>query len=125
MLRNPASKVMWGEKTTVLMVGIALLAALLMVGLLAPQARAVSTFTVNLTADTPDANLSNTVCDVNPTATGNQCTLRAAIQEANDNNNPTETDQITFNIPDAVDPGVKTISPGSELPTISERVIIR
>lgn len=125
MLRNPASKLMWGrEKTTVLMVGIALLAALVMVGLLAPQARAVSTFTVNLTADTPDANLSNTVCDVNPTAQGNQCTLRAAIQEANDNNNPTETDQINFNIPDAVDPGVKTISPTSNLPDVIDPVII-
>jgi CSLREA domain-containing protein len=124
MLRNAASKLMWGEKTTVLMVGIALLAALVMVGLLAPSARAVSTFTVNRTADTPDANLSNSVCDVNPTASGNQCTLRAAIQEANDNLNPTETDLINFNIPDSIDPGVKTISPGSELPTISEPVII-
>jgi CSLREA domain-containing protein len=83
-----------------------------------------TTFTVNLTADTPDANLSNAVCDVNPTASGNQCTLRAAIQEANDNINPTETDQINFNIPDSVDPGVKTISPGSILPAIIEPVII-
>jgi hypothetical protein len=61
---------------------------------------------------------------VNPTAQGNQCTLRAAIQEANDNLNPTETDLINFNIPDSVDPGVKTISPGSNLPSIEEPVII-
>jgi CSLREA domain-containing protein len=124
MLRNPASKLMWGERTTVLMVVLAVILALLMVGLLAPQARAVSTFTVNRTADTPDANLSNAACDVNPTASGKQCTLRAAIQEANDNNNPTETDLINFKIPDSVDPGVKTISPGSSLPTIIEPVII-
>ena len=93
-------------------------------GLLAPQARAVSTFIVNRTADTPDANLSNAVCDVNPTAAGNQCTLRAAIQEANDNNNPTETDLINFNIPDSVDPGVKTIAPTSTPPFITEPVVI-
>jgi CSLREA domain-containing protein len=125
MLRNVAFKEMWVGRAAVWMVAIALLGALVMVGfLLAPQARAVSTFTVNRTADTPDANPSNTVCDVNPTASGNQCTLRAAIQEANDNNNPTETDLINFNIPDSIDPGVKTISPGSTLPSIEEPVII-
>jgi CSLREA domain-containing protein len=125
MLRNVAFKEMWVGRAAVWMVAIALLGALVMVGfLLAPQARAVSTFTVNRTADTPDANLSNTVCDVNPTASGNQCTLRAAIQEANDNINPTETDLINFNIPDSIDPGVKTISPGSTLPSIEEPVII-
>src|SRR5215218_6693349 len=123
MIRTVASKAMWVGRATVLMVGLAVIVALLaMGGLLAPQARAVSTFTVNLTADTPDANLSNTVCDVNPTASGNQCTLRAAIQEANDNLNPTETDLINFNIPDSVDPGVKTISPTSTLPSIIEPV---
>jgi len=124
MLRNVAFKDMWLGTFAVWMVAIALLGALVMVGLLAPQARAVSTFTVNLTADTPDANLSNAVCDVNPTASGNQCTLRAALQEANDNIDPTETDLIKFNIPDSVDPGVKTISPGSQLPAVIEPVII-
>jgi CSLREA domain-containing protein len=124
MTRSIFSTDVWGQRNKVVMVGIALLAALLMVGLLAPQARAVSTFTVNRTADTPDANLSNAVCDVDTAAAGNQCTLRAAIQEANDNNNPTETDLIKFNIPDSVDPGVKTISPGTTLPSVIEPVII-
>ena len=101
---------------------VALMAACLI--LVGQTAQAATTFTVNLTADTPDANLSNAVCDVNPTASGNQCTLRAAIQEANDNLNPTETDLINFNIPDSVDTGVKTISPGSNLPDIIEPVII-
>src|SRR5215211_2025230 len=125
MLRSTLSKVMWVGRAPLLWVGLALLVALAMVGLLAPRAYAApSTFTVNLTADTPDANLSNAVCDVNPTVSGNQCTLRAAIQQANANNNPTETDLINFNIPDSIDPGVKTISPGSSLPSIEEPVII-
>src|SRR5215210_3868966 len=124
MLRTAASKVIWVERASVFMGGFAFILALVMVGLLAPPAHAFSIFTVNSTADTPDANLSNAVCDVNPSASGNQCTLRAAIQEANDNINPTETDLIKFNIPDSVDPGVKTISPGSSLPSIEEPVII-
>jgi len=110
MLRNAASKLMWGERTTVLMVGIALLAALVMVGLLAPQARAVSTFTVNSTADPGTGG-----CDAT------ECTLREAIDAANANNNPTEKDLIKFNIPG---PGVHTISPAEVLPFITEPVII-
>jgi CSLREA domain-containing protein len=106
------------------LVALALMASLLVAAVARPSYAAPSTFIVNLTADTPDANLSNAVCDVNPTVSGNQCTLRAAIQEANDNNNPTEQDLINFNIPDSVDPGVKTISPTSNLPNIEEPVII-
>jgi CSLREA domain-containing protein len=107
-------------------VGLAVAMALVaLVGLLASTAYAApSTFIVNRIADTPDANLSDTVCDVNPGVPGNQCTLRAAIEEANDNNNPTEQDHIGFNIPDSVDPGVKTITPTSILPGITEPVII-
>jgi CSLREA domain-containing protein len=104
---------------------VALAALMLAAGLLAPRAYAdPGTFTVNRTADTPDANLSNAVCDVNLAASGNQCTLRAAIQEANDNDNPTETDLIKFSIPDSLDTGVKTITPTSDLPSVDEPVII-
>jgi CSLREA domain-containing protein len=125
MLRNEATKEMREGSAVAWMVAIALLVILVGGGLLAPRAYAApSTFTVNRTADTPDANLSNAVCDVNPAASGNQCTLRAALQEANDNNNPTETDKIKFDIPDSVDPGVKTISPASTLPAIEEPVIV-
>jgi CSLREA domain-containing protein len=106
-------------------VGLAVIVALAIVGLLAPTAYAApSIFIVNRTADTQDADLSNTVCDVNPAAPGNQCTLRAAIQEANANNNPTQRDLIDFNISDTVDPGIKTITPTSVLPEIVEPVII-
>src|SRR5918998_6971478 len=78
-----------------------------------------ATFIVNRTADTPDANLANAACDVNASQQGNQCTLRAAIQEANDTNG---ADEIRFNIVSAA--AVKTIFPTSALPTITEAVTI-
>ena len=95
------------------------LAALVVAGLmlvaLSSPAHASTTFTVNSTANTRDSS---------PDGTCDSCTLREAIQEANSNNNPTETDRINFNISDSVDPGVKTISPGAALPQITEPVII-
>lgn len=44
------------------------------------DARAATTFTVNSTTDAVDNNIGNGVCE---TATPSQCTLRAAVQEAN------------------------------------------
>lgn len=84
------------------------------------------TFTVNSTADLADANLGNSLCDVDLVATGSQCTLRAAIQEANDTPNGTfngspVNDSIRFNIAGT---GVQTISPASELPPITDPVTI-
>jgi hypothetical protein len=73
---------------------------------------------VNRTGDSPDANLANAVCDVEASTAGNQCTLRAAIQESNDT---TGADTITFNIPGT---GVKSISPASVLPMITKPVTI-
>ena len=65
--------------------------------------------TVNSTGDDHDANKGDGVC---ATASG-ECTLRAAIQEANQH--PGTPDMITFNIPGA---GVHTIQLGSRLPAI-------
>jgi CSLREA domain-containing protein len=134
MLSNPASKLVWGQRTTVLMVGLAVMGALLlMVGLLAPRAQAApSTFIVNTTGDENDLDFpdglfdgtSDGVCDVDAATAEDQCTLRAAIQEANVNNNPADQDQIEFEIGGASATGVKTISPTSELPDITERVTI-
>jgi CSLREA domain-containing protein len=60
----------------------ALLAVLLM--LVIPQRPAhAATFTVNRTTDAVDANLGDGRCDVNSSQAGNQCTLRAAVQQAN------------------------------------------
>jgi CSLREA domain-containing protein len=81
-------------------------------------ANAAVTFTVNSTGDESDLNLSNTRCDVSP-ATGRQCTLRAAIEEANDTPG---ADLIRFNISSSAT--VKTISPASPLPPITDQVTI-
>ncbi len=86
---------------------------------LAAEPANAATFAVNSTGDDPDANLANVACDVNASASGNQCTLRAAIQEANSTNG---ADFIRFNIVSSA--AVKTISPTRALPAIREAVII-
>jgi hypothetical protein len=53
------------------------------------------TFEVNSIGDAPDANTADGTCE---TATSGECTLVAAIQQANSNGNPSEQDLITFNI---------------------------
>src|SRR3989441_4329257 len=75
---------------------------------------AAKTFTVNVTGDGADENRGDGIC---APASGN-CSLRAAIQEANAN---AGKDTINFNIPGS---GLKTITPGSALPDITGSVII-
>jgi len=53
------------------------------VGVLAAHPAPADTFTVNTTVDRSDADAADGVCDVDPTTPGAQCTLRAAIQQAN------------------------------------------
>ena len=105
---------------------LALLVATSIGVLLAANPAHAANFTVNRTGDEsePVANQGDGVCDALPSTTGSQCSLRAAIQEANANNNdPTVVDLIRFNIV-AGTSSVKTISPASQLPTITERVTI-
>jgi CSLREA domain-containing protein len=102
----------------------ALLAALatLLVGLLvAEPARAVGTFVVNRTGDEsePVANRGDGLCDADPATAGDQCSLRAAIQEANALANSGGPDVINFNIP-GDKKKVKTVKPTSELPIIGD-----
>jgi predicted outer membrane repeat protein len=53
-----------------------------------------STYVVNTyDTDLPDANPGDNLCDANPLAGGSQCTLRAAVMEANAKPGP---DRITF-----------------------------
>ncbi len=85
----------------------ALMASSLM--LMAQPARAQATFTVNSTSD-PGGNGCNST----------ECTLREAITAAN---RTSSADVINFNIVGGTAP-VKTISPTSELPTITEAVTI-
>jgi hypothetical protein len=89
-----------------------------------------TTFTVNQTGDEDDLDFpggtfdgsSDGVCDITLSMAGNQCTLRAAIQAANANDNAPTVDLISFNIPGD---GPHVIAPASEeLPAISEPVTI-
>src|SRR5215213_7317888 len=82
-------------KTTTLPAGVLLaltLALTLALALLAverPASASGTTFVVNSTADTDDAT---------PDGTCASCTLREAIKEANNNNDPSQVDTIKFNI---------------------------
>jgi CSLREA domain-containing protein len=100
---------------------------------LSGAAHADSTFTVNTTGDENDRDFPDGAfdgssvgrCDVDGAASGRQCTLRAAIQEANVTQGP---DTINFNIPDDPtnpDDDVKTIRPADPaLPSITDTVTI-
>ncbi len=80
----------------------------------ASAALAAKTFIVNSTGDKADKNIGDGIC----ADTDGNCTLRAAIQEANA---IAGTDTIAFAIPGA---GMHTITPGSALPAITDPVII-
>lgn len=97
-----------------------LLAVLFAIGSASPTvhpARAATTFVVNLPADDADSNPGNGACDARP-APGSQCTLRAAIQQANATPG---ADTIAFAIPST---GVHTVRPTSPLPPIVDAVTI-
>ncbi|CAN5528472.1 hypothetical protein BH24ACT20_BH24ACT20_02690 [soil metagenome] len=94
-------------------------AALVAVMMLAARPAHADTFTVNSTGDGGDQAPSG-VCNTAPFPVGTEpeCTLRAAIEEANTTAAP---DTINFNIGGS---GVKTISPTSFLPIVTEPVTI-
>jgi hypothetical protein len=101
---------------------VALVVASLMLVALGSSAKA-TTVTVNSTADFADIKPGNGVCDADA-ATGNLCTLRAAIQQANATSG---ADTVNFNISAAFrNPisGVAAISPDIVLPLIIDPVSI-
>ena len=109
-------------KTKALAAGL-LVAAMMAAGILATSpAHAATTFTVNSTADAPDAFTTSNTCDTDVFTSGDQCTLRAAIQQANAT---AGADTINFAIPGT---GVETIAVGATglgtLPTITDPVTI-
>jgi len=107
----------WSTKT--LIAGLLLVAAMVLASMTAAtSARASTTFVVNGTGDAPDASTTASACDTDPSTTGKQCTLRAAIEQANAT---AGADTINFAIPGT---GVKTISPASDLPNITDQVSI-
>lgn len=81
---------------------------------LTKDAHAEATFVVNSTSDAADINVGDGTCDTDSSAAGNQCTLRAAIQQANASRG---ADTIGFAISGA---GVHTIRLESQLPTLSD-----
>lgn len=94
---------------------VIVLSVVLSLVLIAVPSVSALTFTVNSTADFEDANLGDGVCE---TTTPGECTLRAAIMEANASPG---MDTISFAIPGS---GPYTISPSHELDFISDPVII-
>jgi CSLREA domain-containing protein len=102
------------NKTRTLAAGL-LVAAMMAAGVMAAiPAHAATTFVVASTGDDSDASVTDGLCK---TASG-ACTLRAAIQQAN---GTPGADVINFDIPGT---GVKTVTPSSALPTITEQVTI-
>jgi PKD repeat protein len=73
---------------------------------------------VNVNGDQSDPDVMDGHCDVDAKAGGDQCTLRAAIDEANGANR-TGPDTIVFQLADP------TIRPLSPLPTITDPVTIQ
>jgi hypothetical protein len=98
------------------------LVTLLIVGLLfwghrlAPQALPTTglTLTVNWTSDGSDLNPGDGICDASVNV-GEQCSLRAAIEELDDRFPDTSLNRIEFNIPGT---GPFTILPETPLPQI-------
>ncbi|HJQ28494.1 MAG TPA: hypothetical protein VJ827_04085, partial [Rubrobacter sp.] len=99
---------------------LAVMVALLVV-LFAPGTAHAITFTVDR-SDDPNLTPPTTADDC--TSAANDCSLRGAIDKSN---TIITTDTINFDIPDnpnIAGPEVKTISPTSQLPTITDNVTI-
>ncbi len=75
-----------------------------------------ATFAINSTEDAGDDNLTDGICRARTTAPNN-CTLRAAIEQANAT---AGADTITFNI----GAGPQLISPATSLPPISNPIVL-
>lgn len=102
-----------------LRVALASCAALLLVWIAVThwQPAEASVFTVDRVTDEPDADTSDGVCDVDLMTGDLECSLRAAIQQANAGGG---SDSIRF----SAGVGVVTIAPGSELPPITAPVSV-
>src|SRR5215211_6675255 len=113
---NRTATLMNRVRAAIPLLGLAL--ALGLLPLAPPPAAAAATFVVNRTTDQPDPNLGDGRCDVAPAVDGDQCTLRAAIQQANQT---AGANTIAFAIPG---PGVHTSAPTSALPEVGGQVTI-
>jgi CSLREA domain-containing protein len=91
------------------------------VSLLVADPAHAKTFTVNSTQDFSDIAPGDGICDTISSMLLNPCTLRGAIQEANDF---AGADIINFDIPNVADDEVKTIKPTKGLPPVFDPVTI-
>lgn len=80
-----------------------------------------ATYVVNSTADLPDANVGDALCDVDAVADGLQCTLRAAIEQANAS---VGDDTIEFAIPGSGPRVIIITAAAGELPALTTPVVI-
>jgi CSLREA domain-containing protein len=109
-------KTRWVERArTLAFFVLALLVAVLISVLAAKSAPAATTFIVDSTGDEADKTPGDGVCQI---TSADQCTLRAAIEEANAF---AGADTINFDISGT---GPHTITPDTDLPTITKRVTI-
>jgi CSLREA domain-containing protein len=120
MLKARAEVLLASKKTKALTAGL-LVAGMMATSLVsaASPAEASIFFNVNSTGDQADPNTADNLCDVDPGSVGSQCTLRAAIQQANASPG---SDSIGFDIPD--NGALRAISPQSQLPAITAPVSI-
>jgi CSLREA domain-containing protein len=114
----PVSGAQQGKRFLKMGLAICIALALIPITPLPSQAAGV-TFVVNSTGDGADASIDG-ACGTAGPLVGNdpECTLRAAIQEANA---AAGADTIDFSIPGS---GVQTIAPSTELPTVTQPVVI-
>ncbi len=100
-----------------------LVSALLLGGGLVARnvAAASTTVVVNGTGDLSDFNPGDGQCDTNGTISGNQCSLRAAIEELNALGPEAIFHRITFNIPGT---GPHIIAPEAPLPQMNVPIFI-
>jgi trimeric autotransporter adhesin len=115
------TEVQWMCSTLTLGLLLMVATLLMMFFMAAKPAHAISTFTVNSTLDGSDVDINDDQCDADSNTVVVQCTLRAAIQQANATPNSGGADLIKFSISGD---GPHTIQPDSELPPISEPVTI-
>jgi hypothetical protein len=98
---------------------LAALALAMFLSLVGSSSAAADIYTVNNTGDQSDADVADTpnVCDVTSDAT-RQCTLRAAMEEANFTAGP---DTVDFSVPGE---NPHTIAPATPLPELTGRTTI-
>jgi CSLREA domain-containing protein len=109
-------------RTRTLAAGLLVIAMMVAGMMAASTAYASTTYTVNIADDFADASAGDARCDVTSFLPGDQCSLRAAIEQAN---TTPGADAINFGIPGT---GAKTIHVGANghgpLPTVTGQATI-